>query len=134
MKFFIFNRMQINFIYIFFFSSRRRHTRCGRDWSSDMCSSDLLGEADPGPRRPAQPRGRFRVGERGHLLRPVQPEEGESPPRRGAYAPDRPAATARAGALRDALGSEDPGRLAALPHRFRLTFLDTPGSDPSVSV
>src|SRR5436305_10156035 len=27
----------------FFFSSRRRHTRCGRDWSSDVCSSDLLG-------------------------------------------------------------------------------------------
>src|SRR6266498_3000444 len=26
---------------IFFFSSRRRHTRCGRDWSSDVCSSDL---------------------------------------------------------------------------------------------
>src|SRR3989442_4837880 len=25
----------------FFFSSRRRHTRCGRDWSSDVCSSDL---------------------------------------------------------------------------------------------
>src|SRR5436305_10130600 len=24
----------------FFFSSRRRHTRCGRDWSSDVCSSD----------------------------------------------------------------------------------------------
>src|SRR3989442_2103405 len=27
----------------FFFSSRRRHTRCGRDWSSDVCSSDLHG-------------------------------------------------------------------------------------------
>src|SRR5256884_2210407 len=27
----------------FFFSSRRRHTRCSRDWSSDVCSSDLLG-------------------------------------------------------------------------------------------
>src|SRR3989442_256940 len=27
----------------FFFSSRRRHTRCGRDWSSDVCSSDLPG-------------------------------------------------------------------------------------------
>src|SRR6266699_5335245 len=27
---------------MFFFSSRRRHTRCGRDWSSDVCSSDLL--------------------------------------------------------------------------------------------
>src|SRR2546422_8354915 len=29
-------------IYVFFFSSRRRHTRCSRDWSSDVCSSDLL--------------------------------------------------------------------------------------------
>src|SRR3989442_8091305 len=28
-------------IVLFFFSSRRRHTRCGRDWSSDVCSSDL---------------------------------------------------------------------------------------------
>src|SRR5690625_7969658 len=28
--------------YIFFFSSRRRHTRWPRDWSSDVCSSDLL--------------------------------------------------------------------------------------------
>src|SRR6266542_5784398 len=27
----------------FFFSSRRRHTRCYRDWSSDVCSSDLSG-------------------------------------------------------------------------------------------
>src|SRR2546429_9531368 len=26
----------------FVFSSRRRHTRCSRDWSSDVCSSDLL--------------------------------------------------------------------------------------------
>src|SRR5687768_17706912 len=29
-------------IVFFFFSSRRRHTRCSRDWSSDVCSSDLL--------------------------------------------------------------------------------------------
>src|SRR5207247_5254937 len=27
---------------LFFFSSRRRHTRSTRDWSSDVCSSDLL--------------------------------------------------------------------------------------------
>src|SRR3989440_2915631 len=27
---------------LFFFSSRRRHTRSDRDWSSDVCSSDLL--------------------------------------------------------------------------------------------
>src|SRR2546422_3432473 len=26
---------------MFFFSSRRRHERCSRDWSSDVCSSDL---------------------------------------------------------------------------------------------
>src|SRR6266511_6369366 len=29
----------------FFFSSRRRHTRFSRDWSSDVCSSDLLAAA-----------------------------------------------------------------------------------------
>src|SRR2546428_11310257 len=29
----------------FFFSSRRRHTRSDRDWSSDVCSSDLSGIA-----------------------------------------------------------------------------------------
>src|SRR3712207_7549530 len=28
-------------LFIFFFSSRRRHTRYWRDWSSDVCSSDL---------------------------------------------------------------------------------------------
>src|SRR5262245_65127137 len=28
-------------ILFFFFSSRRRHTRCLSDWSSDVCSSDL---------------------------------------------------------------------------------------------
>src|SRR5690349_24450875 len=34
----------ILYVYFFFFSSRRRHTRSLRDWSSDVCSSDL-GEA-----------------------------------------------------------------------------------------
>src|SRR5690606_41073306 len=36
--------------FCFFFSSRRRHTRFSRDWSSDVCSSDLrllLGAATP---------------------------------------------------------------------------------------
>src|SRR5205814_3143514 len=28
--------------FYFFFSSRRRHTRCLSDWSSDVCSSDLI--------------------------------------------------------------------------------------------
>src|SRR5688572_19632497 len=30
------------FLFFFFFSSRRRHTRFDCDWSSDVCSSDLL--------------------------------------------------------------------------------------------
>src|SRR3712207_8055393 len=29
-------------LFFFFFSSRRRHTRYWRDWSSDVCSSDLV--------------------------------------------------------------------------------------------
>src|SRR5207245_3359705 len=34
-------------IFWFFFSSRRRHTRCYRDWSSDVCSSDLQQRGRP---------------------------------------------------------------------------------------
>src|SRR2546429_3841673 len=30
---------------MYFFSSRRRHTICSRDWSSDVCSSDLASPA-----------------------------------------------------------------------------------------
>src|SRR5439155_10556966 len=30
-----------SYFFFFFFSSRRRHTRWPRDWSSDVCSSDL---------------------------------------------------------------------------------------------
>src|SRR3712207_3694192 len=49
----------------FFFSSRRRHTRYWRDWSSDVCSSDLVPFARPAvhhplhgaQRLPAEPRG-----------------------------------------------------------------------------
>src|SRR5690606_39307452 len=38
---------------VFFFSSRRRHTRFSRDWSSDVCSSDLDRGGDC--REPASP-------------------------------------------------------------------------------
>src|SRR5215217_8837052 len=34
------------YFFFFFFSSRRRHTRYWRDWSSDVCSSDLVGPLD----------------------------------------------------------------------------------------
>src|SRR5690349_24584087 len=33
--------MMRDYLIFFFFSSRRRHTRSLRDWSSDVCSSDL---------------------------------------------------------------------------------------------
>src|SRR5699024_11785227 len=36
----------------FFFSSRRRHTRSKRDWSSDVCSSDLNGHESKPPDGP----------------------------------------------------------------------------------
>src|SRR6266498_2739951 len=57
--------------WIFFFSSRIRHTRCGRDWSSDVCSSDLEEPAallrrpargpEHGPRQVARLRVRLEV-------------------------------------------------------------------------
>src|SRR5438445_13838086 len=36
------------FVFFFFFSSRRRHTRYWRDWSSDVCSSDLARDVEVG--------------------------------------------------------------------------------------
>src|SRR5699024_12002406 len=45
---------------LFFFSSRRRHTRSKRDWSSDVCSSDLnkqievVAALDPTPPEPTE--------------------------------------------------------------------------------
>src|SRR5215475_13255756 len=41
MEFFFYVLVFRSFCVFFFFSSRRRHTRFSRDWSSDVCSSDL---------------------------------------------------------------------------------------------
>src|SRR5688572_31745371 len=38
----IVGELEVSGIGFFFFSSRRRHTRFDCDWSSDVCSSDLL--------------------------------------------------------------------------------------------
>src|SRR5699024_12049438 len=40
------------YLYLFFFSSRRRHTRSKRDWSSDVCSSDLPAHRSRSPGGP----------------------------------------------------------------------------------
>src|SRR2546429_1901341 len=52
----------------FFFSSRRRHTRCSRDWSSDVCSSDLRRERE---RKIFIPRVRCRGCGVSHALLPA---------------------------------------------------------------
>src|SRR5215475_7196968 len=56
----IYDDLSTHAVAYFFFSSRRRHTRCSRDWSSDVCSSDLrrvtttsAGSASTRPRRAA---------------------------------------------------------------------------------
>src|SRR5690606_40583192 len=41
-EFFFFFFLCFFILFFFFFSSRRRHTRFSRDWSSDVCSSDLV--------------------------------------------------------------------------------------------
>src|SRR6266568_6722411 len=47
----------------FFFSSRRRHTRWNCDWSSDVCSSDLVGR-DEAARRVLPTHERLVAGDR----------------------------------------------------------------------
>src|SRR5438045_7503269 len=45
------------FFIFFFFSSRRRHTRCLSDWSSDVCSSDLVTPSSSSARSKISGRG-----------------------------------------------------------------------------
>src|SRR5256884_4886109 len=56
--------------YCFFFSSRRRHTRCSRDWSSDVCSSDLIFHLDGAGGR-TRGAGRKEFDKRRFPLRPT---------------------------------------------------------------
>src|SRR5699024_12022336 len=46
----------------FFFSSRRRHTSSKRDWSSDVCSSDLAWSTPTTAKDPSKPRTAPRCG------------------------------------------------------------------------
>src|SRR5690606_40948930 len=58
-------------IFFFFFSSRRRHTRFSRDWSSDVCSSDLphpLARIQIVQRIPPQPVAEGHGSERRHVF------------------------------------------------------------------
>src|SRR5207253_5466705 len=62
---------QIIVDFLFFFSSRRRHTRWPRDWSSDVCSSDL---AEPRVRAVAAHVRRDHDRSSGHRLQAGQVE------------------------------------------------------------
>src|SRR5206468_5142123 len=66
-RLFFIDYILIHLIY-FFFSSRRRHTRSDRDWSSDVCSSDLVGG---GP-------DRIRASDEGRQLRVDGPQVGRA--------------------------------------------------------
>src|SRR5699024_545694 len=60
------------FFFFFFFSSRRRHTRSKRDWSSDVCSSDLCAAAEgPDPRVVAVQHGDYSVASGAEAMRAI---------------------------------------------------------------
>src|SRR3989454_2944482 len=109
--------------FVFFFSSRRRHTRLQGDWSSDVCSSDL---GRPGELPAGQGRRR-----RGRVLRgDGRPEAGRDD-RGGTVSGDPRSQGGRAGARHEAAGrlGEEEGRLmtASSPQPFRTG--DTPLPD-----
>src|SRR5690349_24252505 len=61
-------------LFFFFFSSRRRHTRSLRDWSSDVCSSDLTHQMPAGEPERRLGDGLPRAGGLEHLA-PARSEE-----------------------------------------------------------
>src|SRR5256886_5293443 len=72
--------------FVFFFSSRRRHTRFDCDWSSDVCSSDLgpWGELGHGPGQfsiphsiAADSKGRLYVADRNNVRVQVFDQKGK---------------------------------------------------------
>src|SRR5207249_10343406 len=73
----------------FFFSSRRRHTRSKRDWSSDVCSSDLrmLGSGHrPGEQRIGIPRVDGQIRASGVRVHEQDPGPGLAAVRRAVHA------------------------------------------------
>src|SRR5438876_1971157 len=53
----------VEIVFFFFFSSRRRHTRWTGDWSSDVCSSDLIPVAGTRPRKTVSLMGAYPLPE-----------------------------------------------------------------------
>src|SRR5690606_39893780 len=130
-------------VFVFFFSSRRRHTRFSRDWSSDVCSSDLIAVVDgevPGrivgldhiaeggkgfPRQGFDGQGRQRGGSHGKL----RENPGEAPG--SGNDPCRRAGARRPGASGGEAGVEAEARdlpdLLQAGVEFGGPFIVTPG-------
>src|SRR3989454_8902224 len=64
-------------LFFFFFSSRRRHTRLQGDWSSDVCSSDLIGAVVAEREREERVAVEGRVGRRERAREAEHPERGQ---------------------------------------------------------
>src|SRR5204862_4228574 len=138
-------RFFISFLFFFFFSSRRRHTRSLRDWSSDVCSSDLgshcgrracrgqvprharLPQCDPrAPPPHAAGNGHAAAANGGHRARqPVQPRAADlDAPVPAAAGPAVPAGALMATGAR-AAGTPAPGVVAG-PHDLPVFVLTGP--------
>src|ERR1035437_1545524 len=101
--------------FFLFFSSRRRHTRYWRDWSSDVCSSDLWKNyfrRARGAFHPQEKRFQFSALRRSILSPPREPDAGAT--RRGGFL--RQAHFEICAAARN-LSRRRARRLAHIPHR-----------------
>src|SRR5256886_11647343 len=83
--------------FLFFFSSRRRHTRFDCDWSSDVCSSDLVRivgrlDVEPEPKLVCVVEAARDLFDLGRCIQAVNREQGSH----GLLNPDAAAATPRA--------------------------------------
>src|SRR5699024_11960996 len=88
---------------IFFFSSRRRHTRSKRDWTSDVCSSDLTSRLLAhvhAPNRSSWARAVVRRRSCGGVLRTLTPAAAQFCRRRRVFAVEIGRASCREGVWR----------------------------------
>src|SRR5690606_23105216 len=132
----------------FFFSSRRRHTRFSREWSSDVCSSDLRegefavqcgGHGDGGPRVIDVYRSDSSVSVRSRLNKdslasragpagePVGPPPVNAHPATVEYGPMEKYGLASAPGV-PAVPSVCPGPLMTFKPLYRISATDVPGS------
>src|SRR5215469_4939756 len=129
-------------IFFFFFSSRRRHTRSLRDWSSDVCSSDLPEDVSEPIGPAAQPdRSRPSQQKQATADQPQRTRPADGPADRGAGKPARPTGDTPDGEVRkpgtaakadaEQMADESAKPAVTAPRRDRSPGADSPGADSS---